>query len=110
MTPTICRAYAGGVPVVIYSLLRLGLFAAALIGLWAVGMGGWLLVLVAAVVAWALSYVLLGGPRTAAATWIAQRRGGADRATPRPWFGVGASADAAIEDAADDDARHAPEG
>lgn len=97
-------------PVVIYSLLRLGLFAAALAGLWAVGMGGWLLVVVAAVVAWALSYVLLGAPRTAAATWLAQRRGGGDGTTPRPRFGAGASADAAIEDAADDAARREREG
>lgn len=80
-----------------YSLLRFGLFAGALIALWAAGMGGWLLVVVAAVVAWALSYVLLGGPRTAAATWIAERREGG-----RPRFGTGADADAAAEDAADD--------
>ena len=38
-------------PVIIYSVLRLGLFAAALVGLWLAGMGGWLLVLVAALVA-----------------------------------------------------------
>src|SRR5665648_694495 len=29
-------------PVIVYSVLRLGLFALALLGLWAAGMGGWL--------------------------------------------------------------------
>ena len=53
-------------PVIIYSVLRLGLFAAALVGLWLAGMGGWLLVLVAALVAWALSYAVLGSRRDAA--------------------------------------------
>ena len=40
-------------PLVTYSLLRLGLFALALVGLWLAGMGSWLLVVVAALVAWA---------------------------------------------------------
>src|SRR5665648_775070 len=53
-------------PVIVYSVLRLGLFALALLGLWATGMGGWLLVVVAAVAAGALSYVLLGHQRPAA--------------------------------------------
>lgn len=83
-------------PIVTYSLLRLGLFAAALLALWFAGMGGWLLVLVAAVVAWALSYVFLGRQRTAAAVWIAERRGAAPT---RPRFSRGVEADAAAEDA-----------
>ena len=70
-------------PVIIYSVLRLGLFAAALVGLWLAGMGGWLLVLVAALVAWALSYAVLGSRRDAAARWLAERRG------PRPRFSPG---------------------
>lgn len=82
---------------VTYSLVRLGLFAVALLVLWWAGMGGWLLVLVAALVAGVLSYVLLGRQRTAAATWIADRR-----AARRPRFGAGPEADAAAEDAADD--------
>jgi hypothetical protein len=81
-------------PVIIYSVLRLGLFALALLGLWAAGMGGWLLVVVAAVAAGALSYVLLGRQRTAAAIWIAERR-----AATRPRFSPGVQADAAAEDA-----------
>lgn len=81
-------------PVIVYSVLRLGLFALALVGLWAAGMGGWLLVVVAAVAAGALSYVLLGRQRTAAATWIAERRAGT-----APRFSPGVEADAAAEDA-----------
>ena len=70
--PTIGRAYSDRVPVITYSLLRLGLFGAALVVLWLVGMGGWLLVLVAVVIAFALSYVLLGRQRDAAARWLAE--------------------------------------
>lgn len=80
-------------PVILYSVLRLGLFALALLGLWAAGMGGWLLVVVAAVAAGALSYVLLGRQRTAAAIWIAERRAGTG-----PRFSPGVEADAAAED------------
>ena len=94
MTPAYVDAYAGTVPVVVYSLLRLGLFALALVGLWLAGMGGWLLVLVAAVVAWALSYVLLGQWRDGAARWIADRR-----SDDRPRFSAQVLADADAEDA-----------
>ena len=79
-------------PLVVYSALRLGLFAAAVLGLWLAGRGGWLLVVVAAVVAWAASYLLLGRSRTAAATWLA------DRAAARPGRRR-PDADAAAEDA-----------
>lgn len=89
-------------PVISYSVLRLGLFAAALVGLWLVGMGGWLLVLVGALVAWALSYALLGGRRDAAARWLAERRGTRSRFSPA------LEADAAVEDAAAE--RAAPDG
>lgn len=82
-------------PVIIYSVLRLGLFALALVALGVVGMGGWLLVLVAALVAWAVSYAVLGARRDAAALWIAERRGAV-----RPRFGAGVESDAAAEDAA----------
>lgn len=84
-------------PVVTYSLLRLGLFAAALLGLWLAGMGGWLLVVVATVVAAASSYVLLRRYQLAADRWIAERRAGG-----RPRFSVAVEEDAAVEDAADD--------
>lgn len=80
----------------VYSLLRLGLLALALVAGWAAGLGGWLLVVVAAVVAWALSYVLLGGPRDRAALWIAER---AAARGSGPRFGASVAADAAAEDA-----------
>jgi hypothetical protein len=87
------------VPVVTYSLLRLGLFAAALLGLWLAGMGGWLLVVVATVAAWALSYVVLRRYQLRADRWIAERR-----ASGRPRFSADVEADAAAEDAAAEDA------
>jgi hypothetical protein len=87
------------VPVVAYSLLRLGLFAAALLGLWLAGMGGWLLVVVATVAAWALSYVVLRRYQLRADRWIAERR-----ASGRPRFSADVEADAAAEDAAAEDA------
>lgn len=80
----------------VYSLLRLGLLAVALVAGWAVGLGGWLLVVVAAVVAWALSYVLLAGPRDRAARWVADR---AERRRTGPRFSPGVEEDAAAEDA-----------
>lgn len=85
-------------PLVIYTVLRLALFAGALGLLYLAGLRSWLLVGVAALAAFALSYVLLGGPRDAAATWLAGRR--ERRRTRR---GVsGADDDAAREDAAVD--------
>jgi hypothetical protein len=84
------------VPVVTYSLLRLGVFLVALLGLWLAGMGSWLLVVVAAVVAAALSYVLFGKQRTAAAAWIADRRSTAEQG---PRFSRAVQDDAAAEDA-----------
>lgn len=79
---------------VTYSLLRLGVFVLALAGLLLAGMGGWLLVVVAAVVAAALSYVLFGRQRVAAAQWIADRR-----APGAPRFSRAVEEDAAAEDA-----------
>lgn len=83
-------------PVVTYSLLRLGVFALALLGLWLAGMGSWLLVVVAAVVAAALSYVLFGKQRAAAVAWIADRRATAEQG---PRFSRAVQDDAAAEDA-----------
>ena len=81
-------------PVVTYSLLRLGVFLLALLGLWLAGMGSWLLIVVAALVAAALSYVLFGRQRAAAARWLAERR---SPAAPR--FSRAVLDDAAAEDA-----------
>jgi hypothetical protein len=61
------------VPVVTYSLIRLALFGAALGVLLWVGARGWLVPLVAAVIAFALSYVLFARQRDAAGAWMAER-------------------------------------
>lgn len=86
--------YPGRVPVVVYSLLRAVLFLAATGLLWWLGMRSWLAPVLGAVIAWALSYVLLARQRDAAARHLAARaearRGG------RP---AGVDADAAAEDA-----------
>lgn len=83
-------------PLLIYSLLRLALFGAALGLLYAVGMRGWLLPIVAVVVALALSYLTLRKPRDAATRWIAGR---ADRRAAERVVAPRIDADAAHEDA-----------
>ncbi|WP_020016019.1 DUF4229 domain-containing protein [Promicromonospora sukumoe] len=83
-------------PLVIYSLLRVALVAAALGVLYLVGLRGWLLPVVAVVVALAVSYLTLGKPRDAATRWMAdraERRAAQRAATPK------VDADAAHEDA-----------
>jgi hypothetical protein len=81
---------------VIYTLLRLALFGAAFGLLYLAGLRGWLLPIVAVVVALAVSYLALGKPRDAAARWMAARaeRRAAERAAA-PKVDV----DAAHEDA-----------
>lgn len=66
-------AYRGAVPLVVYSAQRLALFLGALAVLAWLEVGGWLLVVLAAVIGWALAYVLLSGSRDRAAGWIARR-------------------------------------
>lgn len=66
-------------PLVTYTLLRLGVFVAALVALWFAGMGSWLLLVVAAVVAAAISYVLFQKQRDAAVAWMAARKGRSPR-------------------------------
>ncbi|MCL3863052.1 DUF4229 domain-containing protein [Actinotalea sp. K2] len=94
-------------PLIVYSLLRLGLLGLCLVGLALAGMGGWLLVLVAALLAWAISYAALTGPRDAAATWLAERaerrRAGGQR------FSAGVEQDALAEDAEADAPAAGPE-
>lgn len=79
----------------IYTLLRLALLGAAFGALYLVGLRGWLLPLVAVVVALATSYLTLRRPRDAATAWMASRseRRAARTAVPR------ADADASHEDA-----------
>ncbi len=83
-------------PLVVYSVQRLALFLGALLVLFWVHVGGWLLVVLAAVIAWALSYVLLPRSRDAAALWLASRVE-RSRTGVRP-----VDQDAAAEDAAID--------
>lgn len=66
----------------IYTLLRLALFGAAFGLLYLAGLRGWLLPIVAVVVALAVSYLTLGRPRDAATRWMAGRaeRRAAERA------------------------------
>ncbi len=88
--------YAGRVPVVVYSALRLVLFAAATGLLWWAGMRSWLAPLLAAFLAWGLSYVLLGRQRDRAALWLAER---AEQRRARGGRTAREAADADAEDA-----------
>lgn len=79
-----------------YTLLRLAYLGAAFGLLYGVGLRGWLLPIVAVMVALAASYLTLSRPRDAAAQWMADRaaRRAAERlAAPK------IDADAAHEDA-----------
>lgn len=80
----------------IYTLLRLALFGAALGLLYVAGLRGWLLPIVAVVVALAVSYLTLSTPRDAATRWMAARAG--RRAAERAAFPK-TDVDAAHEDA-----------
>ncbi|MGF1663450.1 MAG: DUF4229 domain-containing protein [Kineosporiaceae bacterium] len=88
-------------PIAVYSALRLGLFAACLVLLLALGARGLLAVLGAAAVSLALSFVILRRQRESVAqAWLASR----ERRADRPATG---EADAAAEDAAIDAAERA---
>lgn len=91
---------------VVYSLLRLALLVAALAVGWAVGLRGWLLVVVATVVAWAVSYLALHRQRTAAALWLAERAERRRRGARR--ISAEVDSDALAEDAEADHAGRGP--
>lgn len=92
-------------PLVIYTVLRLGIFAGA-IGLgYLAGLRGLLLLLLAVVVAFAVSYLALPRQKDAAAAWLAERaqrradaKGGGKQGIDRV-----IDEDAAAEDAAFDE-------
>ncbi|WP_421743478.1 DUF4229 domain-containing protein [Cellulomonas sp.] len=92
-------------PFVVYSVLRLALFGACLGLLWWAGLRSWLVVIVAAFLAWGLSYVLLSGPRDAAARQLAERAERRRAAGDRTVLGKRAQEDADVEDAADEATR-----
>ncbi|NUU17973.1 DUF4229 domain-containing protein [Cellulomonas humilata] len=92
-------------PFVVYSVLRLALFGACLGLLWWAGLRSWLVVIVAAFLAWGLSYVLLSGPRDAAALQLAERAERRRAAGDRTVLGKRAQQDADVEDAADEATR-----
>lgn len=81
-------------PVVVYSLLRLAVLAACVGLLALLGLRGWLLAIVAVVVAALASYLVLPRPRRAAAAWLAER-GEARRRARAPRRDL----DAEVEDA-----------
>lgn len=60
-------------PVVVYSAQRLALFLAALVLLAWLRVGGWLLVVLAALVSAAVAYLALPRSRDAAAAWLQHR-------------------------------------
>jgi Protein of unknown function (DUF4229) len=84
------------VPLVTYSALRLGLLAACFGLGYLAGLRTWLLLAVAVLAAWGLSYVLLARPRDAAAAYLAER---VERRRSPGGARTGADEDAAEEDA-----------
>lgn len=80
----------------IYTVLRLLLFAAALGVGYLVGLRSWLLLLVAVVVAFAVSYLVLAKQKDAAARWLAERA--ERRRAGREGMGRIIDEDAAAED------------
>lgn len=92
-------------PFVVYSVLRIALLFACLGILWWVGLRSWLVVVVATFLAWGLSYVLLSGPRDAAARQLAERAERRRLAGDTAVLGKRAQEDADIEDAADEATR-----
>lgn len=59
---------------ILYSLFRVGLFAAALAAMLLLGLEWWLAAIVATVVAFAISYIFFNEPRDALARDIQNRR------------------------------------
>lgn len=87
-----------GVPVVIYSALRLLVMGAVFAISYFLGAGVLIAALLAIVVGWLLSYLLLKPQADAAANWLIQRRQAqAEGRAPR--FSAQISADEAAEDA-----------
>ena len=60
-------------PLVVYTLLRLALIAAAWVVLWLLGLTGPIWFVVAVLIGLMVSYAAFRGPRDAAARWLADR-------------------------------------
>lgn len=88
----------GAVPVVIYSALRLLLMGAVFAISYLLGAGILIAALLAIIVGWSLSFLLLKPYADAATTWLADRRK-AQAAGDIPRFSAQISADEAAEDA-----------
>lgn len=98
-------------PFLIYSLLRLALLVAAGAGLYLLGMRGWLLPVLAIVIAAMLSFLLLRSHAGATAQYFAQRREEKRRTVDRVDRLISTDAaaeDAAVDAAADDEAADNP--
>ncbi|CAL8970424.1 hypothetical protein CELL_00769 [Cellulomonas sp. T2.31MG-18] len=89
-------------PVVVYSVLRVALLVLSWLLLTWAGLHPLAALLVAAFVAWGLSYVALGGPRDAAARYLAERAAVRAAHAGRPMLSPHAREDADVEDAAVD--------
>ncbi|WP_263729757.1 DUF4229 domain-containing protein [Cellulomonas sp. SG140] len=89
-------------PVVVYSVLRVALLVVSWLLLTWAGLHPLAALLVAAFVAWGLSYVALGGPRDAAARYLAERAAVRAAHAGRPVLSPHAREDADVEDAAVD--------
>lgn len=61
-------------PIAVYSVLRIALFGAAFAGFWALGAGPLVAALLAAMVSFALAFVLLRRQRDDVTRWIVDRR------------------------------------
>ncbi|MBF6621120.1 MAG: DUF4229 domain-containing protein [Patulibacter sp.] len=64
---------------ILYSLFRVGLFAAAFAAMMLIGLEWWVAAIVATVVAFAISYIFFSEPRDALARDIHDRRQSTDR-------------------------------
>lgn len=89
-------------PVVVYSVLRVALLVVSWLLLTWAGLHPLAALLVASFVAWGLSYVALGGPRDAAARYLAERAAVRAAHAGRPVLSPHAREDADVEDAAVD--------
>ncbi|MGC5167615.1 DUF4229 domain-containing protein [Luteimicrobium sp. DT211] len=95
-------------PLLVYTVLRLALIAAAWVVLWLVGLTGPIWFVVAVLIGLMVSYAAFRGPRDVAAGWLADRAGRRRAAKGPRGSGIEDDADAedrAIDAAANPDAR-----